>query len=284
MAAQGAEGRSQRVEIELPLSRWSLGRGLEAATDRVALETTVEIAACGVLLARLQCLPADLEDLGVGFALSEGFAPPGASVRAALAPGGGRVELEIPGADASALEARAARGALASGCGRGLFISEIRARAAAAGERGFAPEEILEAVAELERSGRLFRSTGCVHAAAVRRDGRLLGFREDIGRHNAIDKAAGAVARSGGSLEGTLLVTTGRLSADVAAKAVRLGAWGLASRGAPTARAVEIAAEMGLVLAGFARGGRLNIYCGAQRLAGLSERNERGEPPRPGTP
>ncbi|MHC4249206.1 MAG: formate dehydrogenase accessory sulfurtransferase FdhD, partial [Planctomycetota bacterium] len=131
---------------------------------------------------------------------------------------------------------------------------------------GFSAAEVLAAVRDLERRGEIFKSTGCVHAAAAWREGELLAFREDIGRHNAVDKVAGAVARSGGDLRGALIVSTGRLSTEIAAKAVRLGAWGVASRSAPTARAVELAAEFGMLLVGFARGRRLNIYCGAERL------------------
>ena len=305
MTGEDSTEAAARTEIELPLRRWTQGTGLERTVDRVAVEGAVEIVAAGVRLARLQCLPRDIEDLAVGFLLAEGLvespemiggvrlldgaspaqagSEPGVPVR--------RVELELPGADAGELARRVSEMTLASGCGKALFSSEVRRRTFAAPARGFSAEEIVSAVRDVERRGELFKSTGCVHAAAAWRDagrsdaplsavaqagdsvsgapvggGKLLAFREDIGRHNAVDKVAGAVARTGGDLRGALLVSTGRLTAEVAAKSVRLGVWGLASRSAATARAVELAAEFGMVLVGFVRGKRLNVYCGAERL------------------
>jgi len=230
----------------------------------------VEIAAAGVVLARLQATPRDIEDLAAGFVFAEGIVEDAGAIGAVTAaPDLSRVDVELPGADPAALRDRSRQTALASGCGGAHFASEIRRRAADAARPATASpsgDEILAAVRELEGSGELFRSTGCAHGAALWRDGACLAFREDIGRHNAADKAAGAVGRAGGDTRGCLLVTTGRLTADIAAKGVRLGVWGIASRSAATDRAVELAAGFGMVLAGFVRGGRFNVYCGANRL------------------
>ena len=268
MNTEGRDASPARLEIELPVRRWTRDAGTEIVTDRLVIERTVELAAGGSVLARLQCLPADIENLAVGFLLAEGLVEdPRAIAGATLSEDGSRVELDLPGADLAELARRVGEMTLASGCGRAVFATEVRRRAAGGPARGFSAEDILSAVKDLERRGEVFKSTGCVHAAAAWREGEMLAFREDIGRHNAVDKVAGAVARSGGDLRGALIVSTGRLSAEIAAKAVRLGAWGVASRSAPTARAVELAAEFGMVLAGFARGQRLNVYCGAERLA-----------------
>ena len=254
--------------IELPVRRWKEGAPLEVVTDQLVAEHTLELAVGNTVLVRLQCLPADLEDLAVGFLLAEGLVEdPGAIAGATLTGDGSRVDVDIPGIDLAEITRRVGEMTLASGCGKAVFATEVRRRATEGPARARSAAEILAAVKDLEKRGEVFKSTGCVHAAAAWHEGDMLAFREDIGRHNAVDKVAGAVARSGGNLRGALLSSTGRLSAEVVAKAVRLGAWGVASRSAPTARAVEIAAEFGMVLAGFARGRRLNLYCGAERLA-----------------
>lgn len=258
---------SRSGEIVLPVRRWSAEAGLERTTDCVAVERTVEIVASGVVLARVQCLPRDIEDLAVGFVLAEGLVEgPEGIGEATLSGDGARVEVALPGADAEELGRKVREMTLASGCGKALFSSEARRRTLRTPTRGFSAGEILSAVRDLERRGELFRRTGCVHAAAAWRGGELLAFREDLGRHNAVDKVAGAAARGGGDLRGVLLVSTGRLTAEMVAKGIRLGAWGLASRSAPTDRAIQLAAEFGTVLAGFVRGRRFNLYCGAERL------------------
>jgi len=262
-----AAGHPAPSEIEMPVRRWEEGGKSEVVTDRLVVERTVELASADVVLARLQCLPTDLEDLGVGFLLAEGLVEdPKALADLVVSDDGSRIDLGLPRFDAEEIARRVSEMTLASGCGRAVFAAEVRRRATGPRARGFSAAEVLAAVRDLDRRGEIFRSTGCVHAAAAWRDGEMLAFREDIGRHNAVDKVAGAVARSGGDLRGALIVSTGRLSTEIAAKAVRLGAWGVASRSAPTARAVELAAEFGMLLAGFARGRRLNIYCGAERL------------------
>jgi FdhD protein len=281
MNAEGSDTPSERplpCEVEMPVRRWNAGGETDIVTDRLVTEHTVELAAGGAVLARLQCLPADLEDLAVGFLLAEGLledadsesaeAPKAARVSSvSSSEEGTRIELELPGADIDEIARRVREMTLASGCGRAVFAAEVRRRTTAPPASAFTADDILAAVKDLERRGEVFKSTGCVHAAAAWRDGEILAFREDIGRHNAVDKVAGAVARSGGGLRGALIVSTGRLSTEIIAKAVRLGAWGVASRSAPTARAVALAAEFGMVMAGFARGRRMNIYCGAERVA-----------------
>jgi FdhD protein len=268
MGIDKSDGTSALREIEMPVRRWKEGAGIEVVTDRLVAEHTLELAIGDVVLVRLQCLPADLEDLAVGFLLAEGLVEdPKTIAGASLSADGSRVDVDVPGADLDDITRRVGEMTLASGCGRAVFAAEVRRRATEEPARARSAAEILAAVKDLEKRGEIFKSTGCVHGASAWLDGKMLAFREDIGRHNAVDKVAGSVARSGGSLRGALLASTGRLSAEVVAKAVRLGAWGVASRSAPTARAVELAAEFGMVLAGFARGRRLNLYCGAERLA-----------------
>jgi FdhD protein len=112
----------------------------------------------------------------------------------------------------------------------------------------------------------LFRSTGGAHAAALCEEGRVLVFKEDIGRHNAVDKVFGECLIKGIEADGKILLTSGRISSEILLKAVRRGIAILASRSAPTSLAVQFAEKAGMALVGFVRGRRMNIYSNAYRI------------------
>ncbi len=112
-----------------------------------------------------------------------------------------------------------------------------------------------------------FRATGGLHGAAiVRRSGELLRVREDIGRHNAVDKAIGSLFREGATpLRDAILMVSSRASFELAQKAIVAGIPVLASVGAPSTLAVQLAREFGLTLLGFVRDNRFNVYAGQVR-------------------
>jgi FdhD protein len=112
----------------------------------------------------------------------------------------------------------------------------------------------------------LHRATGGVHACGIANTERVLLFAEDVGRHNAFDKAAGMALQRAMGLSQKIALTTCRLSAEIVAKAIAHGIGFLASSSAPTSMGVDRARRFGLTLVGFLRAGRMNVYTGYQRV------------------
>lgn len=160
---------------------------------------------------------------------------------------------------------------LTSGCGTGITFSLPSAGRLGkrAGEsEPVAPEAIFSLMAQLALKAEQYKSHGGVHSAAVGDSrGRLLLHAEDIGRHNTLDRLAGEALLKGVPLAGRVLVTSGRVSAEMAAKAAALDIPLIASRTSPTDMAIRICQEAGITLVGYLRGARFNVYAHPELLS-----------------
>jgi len=151
---------------------------------------------------------------------------------------------------------------LTSGCGAGISFSmpaELPKKTEGLQDKVL-PVHIFSLMEELAKKAAHYRSHGGIHSAAIGRFGKLLLYAEDLGRHNTFDRIAGEALFKGIDLAGAELVTSGRVSTEMVAKASLMGIKLIASRTSPTDMAVELCNQAGICLVGYVRGGSFNVY------------------------
>jgi FdhD protein len=250
--------------------------------DVLAVEEPLEIRVGGRRFSVTMRTPGDDFDLVAGFLVSEGVLTESEQLAAmrycASGSGPGEntynvVDASVRGGREAVLLERERSVYTTSSCGVcGLASLEAVATDSAwsVAEDGLRVErELLVSLADrLREAQAVFERTGGVHAAGLfDADGSLLALREDVGRHNAVDKVVGWGLREGRlPLRGTLLQVSGRASFELVQKAVMAGIPLLAAVGAPSSLAVDLARDSGLTLIGFSRGSGFNLYAGDARL------------------
>jgi formate dehydrogenase accessory protein FdhD len=254
---------TERDDALATRAAWRLAAAREPFADTVIVERPVALLYNGLAFAVMLATPADLEDFALGFSLSEGIVAAPEEWRLLErtdADEGTSLDMAIPQSRADVLAERRRGLAGRSGCGL-CGVESLRAalppvpRVPARGP--VSVEAVRAALAGLGERQPLNARSGGVHAAAFAHAGGLL-VREDVGRHNALDKVLGARARAGLG-DGFLLVTS-RASVELVHKAATCGVGWLVAISAPTSLAIRLAEESGITLAAFARGEAMTVY------------------------
>jgi FdhD protein len=208
-------------------------------------------------------------ELAVGFLLSEGFFQSREDLKSIRVDDeAGVVEVELAG-DLDLTEKLWGKRAVTSGCGKGAtfyHVLDSLQSGKISSALTVSPARVYELMKELNRLSDLYRETRGVHNSALSDGEKLLVFRDDIGRHNAVDKIRGACFLEDISLGDKLLVTTGRMSSEIVVKVAKMGVPILISRSAPTSLALDLAERIGLTLIGYVRGDKMTVYTGGQRV------------------
>lgn len=241
--------------------------GRSASVECVAEEVPVALVYNGISHAVMLATPADLEDFGTGFSLAEGIVTRAAEIHdidTVSHANGIEVRMQVSNRAFEALKARRRSLAGRTGCGLcgvdslGQVAREVTRVSARPLIDGRA---IHRAFAALGDGQALHALTGSVHAAGwATADGTLLAVREDVGRHNALDKLIGAIVRAGIDPAQGFAVVTSRASYEMVLKLASVGGSLLAAISAPTGLAIDLAARTGVTLCGFVRDGRMTIY------------------------
>lgn len=157
-------------------------------------------------------------------------------------------------------------GMITSGCGRGRSYASYNLETLSLEQQPDAFQVSTEAILGLMHALQLFRKTGGMHTCALAEPDRMVLFKEDIGRHNAVDRILGTCFLEGIPLENKIILTSGRASSEIVFKAARGRIPILVSRSAATDLAIRIAEQAGITLVGYARGRRMNIYAHPERI------------------
>ena len=239
----------------------------------VAEEVPVAFVYSGRSHVVMMCSPGDLEDLAYGFSLTEGIVENAQEIeRIDVSRHNRGVELAItiPAARAAQLaqRTRALAGRTGCGlCGVEAIDDAVRAVRPVTSALSVNAAALWRAGSALDAHQPINRETHAVHAAAwARPDGTLAVVREDVGRHNALDKVLGALARAGTAAGDGFLVVTSRASFELVQKAAAAGVSLLAAVSRPTGLAVRIAEASGITLVGLLRGSTANVYSHSERI------------------
>ena len=234
--------------------------------DRVAVEEPLEIRIEGRPVAVTMRTPGHDEELALGFCLSEGLKPAGARLPDDLA--ANAVEVDAPGFDPERLVRSFYTSSSCGVCGKGALEAVAVEAPRVESELRIASALVSSLPVRLREAQAGFDATGGLHATGLfSAAGELLCLREDVGRHNALDKVIGWAFRDGRlPLATSLLCVSGRLSFELVQKAAVAGCPVLAAVGAPSSLAVSLAQDRGMTLCGFVRNGSANVYTEAWRI------------------
>lgn len=276
-----AEVRADAVPEHVPERGHVRLQVVEVGTRRtrgMPVERPITLYMNDVEVATVQATPEDLAEMAVGFMLSEGLLTDrdeftGVEVDRKRGMVYVATDERVP--DDLVFKTRY----VTSGCGKGITFSSVghaRGLEKITSDMTVESELLYEYMGQLARGAQQYRDTGGTHACGLARDGKVVYVREDVGRHNALDKLLGRAWLDAVPSTDAVLLTTGRISYEMAVKAAKAKVPIVVSRTAVTDLAAEIAEELGITLVGYARGGKLVVYTHPSRVA-LSDEPGEGE-------
>lgn len=264
----------------IAIQRLVPAKGVKAADDFVAVEEPLEIRVEGQSVAVVMRTPGEDRELAAGFLLTEGIIRSAKDlfdvttcVSSQRAGEGNVVDAALAnpnGFDVSKLSRHVFTSSSCGVCGKVSIDAVMKRRKPLHDPTPFSTKTILSLSKKLSRKQTTFKATGGLHACALfDARGSLLALREDVGRHNALDKLIGwALLEKRTPLTGHMVLLSGRASFEMLQKAHAASIPAVVAIGAPSSLAVEFAQESGQILCGFVRDRSMNIYSGADRVVG----------------
>ena len=243
--------------------------GVEDIEDVVIIEAPITIILNNQELVTLLCSPIDLKYLAIGYLFSEGLLNDKSDIeRVSVDEDKGIVRIETI-AEKQPEGELAFKRLITSGCGRGASLyslADAQTLAEVKSDMAISAAEIFALVKQFQNQSEMFKETGGVHSAALCDTNSILIFKEDIGRHNAIDKIIGQCVLNDIPMDDRIILTSGRISSEILFKVLKRNIPILISRSAPTSVGVKLANDLGITLVGFVRGTRMNVYSHPQRI------------------
>ncbi len=241
----------------------------EKVRDTVSVEAPLTIFLNGEELVTLLYTPSYSKQLAVGFLISEGVIKERLDIESIrFYDNKGVININIKNNGAPSKRVSSGRVITSGCCGGTSFyrVKDTKNLRKITSKEKFSSDTIINLMKEMAKRSLVFRKTGGVHSSALAKGGRIILFRDDIGRHNAIDKIIGECFLSGIQLDGSVLLTSGRITSEITRKAGVVGIPIIVSKSAPSSLSIRMAKELGITLVGFVRGKRMNIYSEEWRI------------------
>jgi len=257
MSIPGAEARE--------IFRYEKGN-LQKVKDSIASEVSVRLVLQCEVIGTLTCTPSNLMELAVGYLITSGLVDDGNRlIHLDFVESESKFDVTLQ--NNNILNQKEYSVVKPLGCASGdiLFI-RAENKSLKMPHTSIEANRIGELMRQFNKSSQLFSTTGGVHSCALANSNEIIVCRDDVGRHNAVDKVIGALYLQDINYNGLVLLTTGRVSSEIVLKAINARLSMIVSRSAPTLRAIELAEQYDLTLIGFARGGNFNLYCCPEKV------------------
>lgn len=273
MNAIAGDEQDERIAlVRVPVEKWDENRR-ELCEDDVAEEVPIALEYNGISHAVMLASPDDLDDFALGFSLSEGILKDRSELYdCEIVPGAQGIQVQMQIATERFVTLKDKRRNLTGRTGCGLCGAEtlqqaVRRPEAVSGTTAFSATQIYAGMRTMQTMQRLQRYTGATHAAAwMNADGSVELVREDVGRHNALDKLIGAMASEKRDFTIGAALITSRASYEMVQKSATMGIGFLAAISAPTGLAIQLAEEANVTLVGFVRANSHVVYAQSHRL------------------